>query len=211
MNIGFIGLGKLGLPCAEEIDRKGHFVYGYDIFPVESSLVKIVGSIEKVISESEIIFIAVPTPHETEYDGSVPCSELEPKDFNYDIVRNVLTEASKYLDKSKLLVLISTVLPGTIANSLKHLVINTNFVYNPYLIAMGTVAWDMVNPEMVMIGTEDGEKTNGANTLIDFYKTIMDNDPPYVVGTWNEVECIKVFYNTYISNKINYITYIKLC
>lgn len=209
MNIGFIGLGKLGLPCAEEIVRKGHFVYGYDIFPVESSLVKIVGSIEKVISESEIIFIAVPTPHETEYDGSVPCSELEPKDFNYDIVRNVLTEASKYLDKSKLLVLISTVLPGTIANSLKHLVINTNFVYNPYLIAMGTVAWDMVNPEMVMIGTEDGEKTNGANTLIDFYKTIMDNDPPYVVGTWNEVECIKVFYNTYISNKISFVNMIQ--
>ncbi len=28
MNIGFIGLGKLGMPCAEEIVKAGHFVFG---------------------------------------------------------------------------------------------------------------------------------------------------------------------------------------
>ena len=31
MKIGFIGLGKLGLPCAEVIAKKGHSVLGYDI------------------------------------------------------------------------------------------------------------------------------------------------------------------------------------
>ena len=31
MNIGFIGLGKLGLPCALAIDKVGHKVLGYDI------------------------------------------------------------------------------------------------------------------------------------------------------------------------------------
>ena len=31
MKIGFVGLGKLGLPCALAIDSKGHSVYGYDI------------------------------------------------------------------------------------------------------------------------------------------------------------------------------------
>ena len=31
MNIGFMGLGKLGLPCALAIDSKGHNVIGYDI------------------------------------------------------------------------------------------------------------------------------------------------------------------------------------
>ena len=31
MKIGFIGLGKLGLPCALVIDSKGHQVFGYDI------------------------------------------------------------------------------------------------------------------------------------------------------------------------------------
>ena len=30
MNIGFIGLGKLGLPCALAVESRGHSVVGYD-------------------------------------------------------------------------------------------------------------------------------------------------------------------------------------
>ena len=33
MNVGFVGLGKLGLPCALAVESKGHKVYGYDINP----------------------------------------------------------------------------------------------------------------------------------------------------------------------------------
>ena len=29
--IGFIGIGKLGLECAEACADKGHIVYGYDV------------------------------------------------------------------------------------------------------------------------------------------------------------------------------------
>jgi UDPglucose 6-dehydrogenase len=74
---------------------------------------------------------------------------------------------------------------------------------------MGSVAWDMVNPEMVMIGTEDGSENGDAKQLIDFYKTIMENDPRYVIGTWDECECIKVFYNTFISVKIGLVNMIQ--
>ena len=31
MNIGFLGLGKLGLPVSLAVEGKGHKVYGYDI------------------------------------------------------------------------------------------------------------------------------------------------------------------------------------
>ena len=31
MNIGFIGLGKLGLPCYFTIESRGHNVIGYDL------------------------------------------------------------------------------------------------------------------------------------------------------------------------------------
>lgn len=209
MNIGFIGLGKLGMSCAEEIVLHGHKVYGYDISPKTSNLVEIKSSIEEVVESNEIVFIAVPTPHDPEYDGSKPCMDLEPKDFNYDIVKECLIEANKYMNKNQLLVLISTVLPGTTRMQFSQLVKNTRFVYNPYLIAMGSVAWDMVNPEMVMIGTEDGKNNGDAKQLINFYETIMENDPPYVVGTWDECECIKVFYNTFISNKISFVNMIQ--
>lgn len=209
MNIGFIGLGKLGMPCAEVIADKGHTVRGYDIYPRTSKKINVVDSIEKCVKECDIVFVAVPTPHDPEYDGNTPTSHKTPKDFDYTIVQSVLKQADSFMNNKQLLVLISTVLPGTTRERLIRLFENSNFVYNPYLIAMGSVAWDMVNPEMVMIGTEDGSKTGHANKLVDFYKTIMENDPRYVVGTWDECECIKIFYNTFISAKLSLVNMIQ--
>jgi len=77
------------------------------------------------------------------------------------------------------------------------------------LIAMGSVKWDMANPEMVIIGTEDGSLTGVAGELIDLYKTIMQNDPRYEVGTWDECESIKIFYNTFISAKVGLVNMIQ--
>jgi UDPglucose 6-dehydrogenase len=60
----------------------------------------------------------------------------------------------------------------------------------------------MAHPEMVIIGTEDGSLTGVAGELIDLYKTIMQNNPRYEIGTWDECEAIKIFYNTFISAKV---------
>ena len=209
MRVGFIGIGKLGLPCAEAIAQKGHVVSGYDTVKKTSEYVTVVDSIEHCVKNCDIVFVAVPTPHDPNYDGREPTAHLEPKDFNYDIVRKCLIEANKYMNKDQLLILISTVLPGTVRREFINLIPNTRFVYNPYLIAMGSVAWDMVNPEMVIIGTKDGSETGDAKQLVDFYKTIMENDPKYVIGTWDECECVKVFYNTFISTKIGLVNMIQ--
>jgi len=206
--IGFIGLGKLGLPCAEVIAKR-HDVTGYDVVTVDTDKVEQKDTIAECVADRDIVFVAVPTPHDPDYDGKAPTAHLEPKDFDYSIVIDVLKEANKYMDDSQLLVLISTVLPGTVRREFVPLVTNTRFVYNPYLIAMGTVGWDMVNPDMVMIGTEDGERTADANQLVRFYHTIMENNPEYHIGTWDECECIKVFYNTFISMKIGLVNMIQ--
>jgi len=55
---------------------------------------------------------------------------------------------------------------------------------------------------MVMIGTEDGNWNGVASELVDIYKQIMQNDPRYEIGTWDECEAIKIFYNTFISAKV---------
>jgi UDPglucose 6-dehydrogenase len=209
MKIGFIGVGKLGMPCAEAIAKKGHNVNGYDVASRSSEYVNVVPSIQECVEDRDIVFIAVPTPHDPAYDGRVPSAHLSPKDFNYDIVKQCLIEANRYMTKNQLLVLISTVLPGTTRREFIPLINNPRFVYNPYLIAMGSVAWDMVNPEMVMIGTEDGSENGDAKQLVDFYKTVMENNPRYIVGTWDECECIKVFYNTFISAKIGLVNMIQ--
>ena len=200
INIGFIGLGKLGLECAE-VFAEHYNTYGYDIYARESNSVKICETIEETINNSDWIFIAVQTPHEEEYDGGVPSAHLDPRDFDYNIVKEVLTDINKYADKSKNIVLISTVLPGTTRREFDELLDNHTLIYNPYLIAMGSVAWDMVNPEMVIIGSKDANDSR-VGELIDIYKPLMENDPRYETGTWEEAEAIKIFYNTMLSTKI---------
>jgi UDPglucose 6-dehydrogenase len=204
--IGFIGLGKLGMPCAEAIAKKGFDVAGYDIVPKTSNLMDIREDIEDVCSDRDIVFVATPTPHEDGYDGREPTSHLPVKDFNYDTLKKVLTKCNKHMGKTQTLVLISTVLPGTCRRELQPLITNTKLLYNPYLIAMGTVADDMINPEMIMIGSKNG--MTGTNCKIrselleSFYNQVCDNYPRIEFGTFEEVESMKIFYNTFISNKI---------
>jgi UDPglucose 6-dehydrogenase len=208
MKIGFIGIGKLGLDCAEVMAEK-HEVRGYDIYPRTSNTVKVC-DIDELINESEWIFIAVPTPHTEGYDGSVPSSHMAPKDFGHDAVIDAINKINQHAKSSKKIVLISTVLPGTTRSKFVPLLDSKHqFLYNPYLIAMGSVKWDMANPEMVIIGTEDGGLTGVAGELISLYKTIMNNDPRYEIGTWDECEAIKIFYNTYISAKVGIVNMIQ--
>jgi len=202
--IGFIGLGKLGMPCAEAIRKKGFHVAGYDIEDKRSDLVEIRDSIEDLCRDRDIVFVATPTPHEDGYDGREPTSHKEPKDFNYDSVKKVLAKCNKHMGVTQSLVLISTVLPGTIRRELAPLVTNVKLLYNPYLIAMGTVAEDMIKPEMIMIGTKKGvyETAHKAQQLEAFYNQVCDDYPRMEFGTWEEIEAMKIFYNTFLSNKI---------
>jgi UDPglucose 6-dehydrogenase len=206
--IGFIGIGKLGLDCAEVMAEK-HEVRGYDIYPRTSDSVRVC-DIAELVDESEWIFIAVPTPHAEGYDGSVPSSHMDPRDFGHDAVIDAINQVNAHAKTSKKVVLISTVLPGTTRRKFITLLDPRHqFLYNPYLIAMGSVKWDMANPEMVIIGTEDGELTGVAGELIALYKTIMNNDPRYEIGTWDECESIKIFYNTFISAKVGLVNMIQ--
>lgn len=206
--LGFIGIGKLGMDCAEVMAER-HDVWGYDIYPRTSDLVKVC-DIKSLVDNAEWIFIAVPTPHEEGYDGSVPSSHMTPKDFGHDAVIDAINNVNKYAKESKKVVLISTVLPGTTRDKFVPLLDKKHqFLYNPYLIAMGSVKWDMVNPEMIMIGTEDGNWNGVAHELMDLYNTVMQNNPRYEIGTWDECECMKIFYNTYISAKVGIVNMIQ--
>jgi UDPglucose 6-dehydrogenase len=206
-NIGFIGLGKLGLECAE-VFAEHYSVFGYDIYPRASNTVKVCG-IDQLITNSNWIFIAVPTPHADGYDGSVPSSHMCPQDFSHDAVIDALSKINQFATAPKNVVLISTVLPGTTRKHFATLLDKQHqFFYNPYLIAMGSVKWDMVNPEMVMIGTESGAEDT-AKSLMDIYRPLMKKHTRYVTGTWEECESIKIFYNTFISAKVGLVNMIQ--
>lgn len=207
MKIGFIGLGKLGKDVAEVLAEK-HDVDGYDInVDILNTLgddykVKI-NSLENTCKDKDIVFVAVQTPHDPAYDGKEPTSHLSPKDFDYSYITQAVKSVDNFVSKDTLIAVISTVLPGTIREQIKPLVKNGRFIYNPYLIAQGTVKWDVKNPEMIMVGTETGEYNKEVGLMHKCYVPILED--PYtrwVRGTWEEIEATKVFYNTFISTKL---------
>ena len=206
--VGFVGIGKLGLACAE-VMAQTYDVTGYDIYPRTSDKIAISDTLEGAVKDKDVIFVAVQTPHDPIYDGSQPITHLPNKDFDYTIVNQVLADINQYVTQDQLVVLISTVLPGTTRRELRKHITNARFIYNPYLIAMGSVAWDMVNPDMIIIGTEDGSVTGDAKLLTDFYAPLMQNNPHTAIGTWDEAEAIKIFYNTFISTKVGLVNMIQ--
>lgn len=204
MNIGFIGLGKLGLVCAETFADFFN-VYGFDVCNKEPLLnkVKWSTSIADVVEKCEIVFISVQTPHKAEYGGTTPTSGLPPKDFDYSFINNVISEIDNCRLDDQLIVLISTVLPGTIRSKLKLTdKIRDNFIYNPYLIAMGTETRDLKDPEMLILGNSSGIENEQMIKLKNVYKKLMGKDCFTMLGTWEDAEATKVFYNTFISTKI---------
>ena len=50
MNIGYVGLGKLGLACAEKIVDKGYHVKGFDIDEIESDKIEICSTIKNTVN-----------------------------------------------------------------------------------------------------------------------------------------------------------------
>jgi UDPglucose 6-dehydrogenase len=204
MRIGFIGLGKLGKLCAEAMAERGLSVSGYDIGMSRISVsVDIKATLAEAVTGQDIVFIAVPTPHTEGYDGSLPTSNLPPMDFDYSILKSVVKECNALMNEGQLLVIISTVLPGTIRREIAPLANQTNLLYNPYLIAMGTVKQDFLDPEMIMIGTEQGQITWQASMLQNLYHFLLNKSVRFEFGTWEETEAMKIFYNTFISTKLS--------
>ena len=111
MKVAMIGLGKLGLPCAE-VMAEHYDVCGYDINLVDpTQTVAIKSSIAEAVTGCDLIFVAVPTPHNPQYGGETPISNMTPCDFDYTPVIKVFQQINPHVTQDQLVVLISTVLP----------------------------------------------------------------------------------------------------
>ncbi len=230
MKIGFLGLGKLGLPVALAVENKGHKVFGYDISSNVKSFIKLkkipyreveapkllkkskleLVEIKELVSKSEIIFVPIQTPHDKKYEGIniIPKKRV---DFDYKFLKKGiknLADEIKNQKKNKVVIIISTVLPGTTSREIKPLLNKyVKLCYNPFFIAMGTTIQDFLKPEIILFGVDDNQAAKKAEK---FYKTI--NNSPFFKTTIENAELIKVCYNTFISTKIAFInTVMELC
>ena len=121
MKVSVIGLGKLGMPVAETM-ASVHEVNGFDTNPqIKSTKVNIKSNIQDTVADSEIIFIAVPTPHDKAYGGELPSSNLPVRDFDYTALKKVLVELKNCVTEKQLILNISTVLPCTLRPMIEEL------------------------------------------------------------------------------------------
>ncbi|MDP2684884.1 MAG: nucleotide sugar dehydrogenase [bacterium] len=223
MKISVIGLGKLGLPLAITIASKGFEVIGVDINkqvvndlnkgwthlsePNLLSLIKkyknnisATTEIKEAILNSEITFIIIPTP--SKLNGY----------FSLKYVSQVIKEVGKVLKLKKsynLVVLVSTVMPGATDKILKSLekysgkICGKDFgvCYNPEFIALGSVVYNLLNPDFILIGESDKK---AGDFLQDFYIKYLDKKVKIARMNFVNAELTKISVNTFVTTKISY-------
>ena len=223
--VGMVGLGKLGLPCLLAMEKYGkHDVFGYELSKytqkaiadkhvtywekdvnnlLADSKLTLTDSAADLVGICDIIFVAVPTPHDAAFEGLTPIPN-ERRDFDYEYLRNAARDLSNGLKRfpnaDPLIVVISTVLPGTMRTEVLPILQQNRpkvrFAYNPYFIAMGTTIDDFMNPEFFLIGSDN---PNDASTLANFYSFVGDRTKTMEIES---AELTKVAYNTFIGFKI---------
>ncbi len=240
MNIAFLGVGKLGFPCAVALGMNGHTVFCYDnnkelvegykrgeVTPFEPGLPEqyerakanmvYCQSIEEAIAKSDAIFVAVPTPHAPQHDGSFPYDGI-PRDFDNTPIRNCLTEVGRAIGKSvkadgrfRTVLVISTTTPGTMVDDLgpatekaagRRIGDGWTMVYNPFFIGQSSVVQDFLRPEFVLLGTpaRNADSGMGERVARQLYGSL--HSQPICPMTWTEAETVKLCYNTYLGLKV---------
>lgn len=239
MNVGYCGLGKLGFPVSLATEAAGHNVWGYDPYVDVSEFLEskeipytekgvpellhardrlyrynVVTNPFQLVQHCDLIFVPVQTPHDKRFEGDkpMPSDRDDRADFDYSFLKSAVADLAKaalWQEKSVIIVIISTVLPGTIEREIKPLLNGyTALCYNPYFIAMGTTVDDYLDPEFVLLGTDDGYEVS--DYVENFYATIHDR--PVFTTNIETAELIKVAYNTFISLKIGFAnTMMEIC
>jgi len=220
MNVGFVGLGKLGLPVALAVESKGHRVVATDPAEgprrmlrerrldfredlagelLEKTRIELC-DLDETVRRSEILFVTIQTPHAPAFEG-VTRLPGETRGFDNGFLRRGMAELSaavERLGEDRIVIVVSTVMPGTMTREIKPLLgPHSRLCYNPFFIAMGTAVRDFLAPEFVLFGVDDERPAAAAEA---FYRTL--HSAPFRRTTLEEAEIIKLLYNTFISTKI---------
>ena len=150
---------------------------------------------------TDATFIIVPTP-------SVASGE-----FSNRFVLEAVTEVGKGLSKSSvkdhLVVIVSTVMPGSTQGEIKSALLaaagessmNLQICYSPEFIALGTVIKNMQYPDMILIGEED---SRAGDLLSEISLSIVKNEPIVMRLTLAEAEISKIAINSFVTTKISF-------
>jgi UDPglucose 6-dehydrogenase len=151
------------------------------------------------IKDALIVFIAVPTPNQS--DGGTDLSAVE----------SVAREIGRTIDSYKVIVTKSTVPVGThskIRNWIAEEItgsgrdIRFSVASNPEFLREGAAIGDFMRPDRVIIGTEDDEATE---ILKELYRPLYLIETPVVLTNIPTAELTKYAANAFLATKISFI------
>jgi UDPglucose 6-dehydrogenase len=213
MEVVLIGIGRIGAVAACCLADAGHRVTGIEINTDNLELMNsgIVPYHEPGLKEllkrglqagnlkfaaalpgslkADIVMIAVNTPAMP--DGTC--------DLSY--VYTAVAQVKDALDGPSVMVMKSTVPPGTGVRLIKSYLQGTQITYvsNPEFLRGGRGVYDWYHPDRIVIGTDDNE---AADKVRHMYSGI---EAPVVVTDITSAEMIKYASNTFLATKISFI------
>lgn len=212
-SVSIIGVGRLGLCLALNLERVGYTVTGVDIIPeyVEELNRKTFNSpepeVNKLLKESknfvattdlkealknDVLFVVVHTP------------SLKSGRFDHQYADRIVDGLAKLgvQPTKKHIVISSTTEPGycnTVYDRLRKL--NYEVVYNPEFIAQGSIIRDQRRPDMVLVGTNSEESFHIVKQI---YYDMISSDASIFHMSPTEAEITKIALNCFITTKISF-------
>jgi UDPglucose 6-dehydrogenase len=159
---------------------------------VAAGRLRFTGEIADGVKNSEVVFIAVPTP--PKHDGSVDMSFVE------RVAREIagtMTEYKIIVDKSTVPVKTGEKVAETIKRYNKHKV-DFDVVSNPEFLREGCAVQDLMQPDRVVIGV------SGPRPIAKMKEIYSPFHSPIIITDINSAELIKHACNSFLALKISY-------
>lgn len=211
-----IGIGRLGLCFALNLERKGFEVWGIDTNKtyVESLANKTLKSNEPQLEEYllkatnfypssdlsvivkekiKFIYLLVPTPSED--DGSFS------HEYIVDVIDGLMTQSTGE-QILRHIIIGSTVMPGFCDQLAQKVEAKgLTITYNPEFIAQGSIIQDQQNPDQILIGEGHEDATK---MLKEVYAKICDTNPEIHIMNRKSAEICKLATNCFLTMKISF-------
>ncbi|MFQ5517345.1 MAG: UDP-glucose dehydrogenase family protein [Acidimicrobiia bacterium] len=215
MDVAVIGAGYVGLVTGAGLAGLGHRVRVSEADParletlrtgkapfhepgledlvrakLDAGMLSFHGDNREAVSGAEIVFIAVPTPM-----GDEGAADLS-------IVDSVLREAGSHLDPNSVVVLKSTVPPGsarTFHKLLRDLGVQAHVVSNPEFLRQGKALEHFLRPDRIVVGADDPAAVAVMQRL---YAGV---DCPLLVMDPTSAELVKYGSNSFLAARVSFV------
>ena len=182
MKIGIVGKGFVGNAMYENFKDKFE-VKSYDLNPEKSD----VGSIAELVNWAETLFVCVPTP--SNEDGSCDIAMVES-----------VVDMISFVDKSKTVVLKSTVPPGTTRRLSEQYGIKIAF--NPEFLTEANSIADFKHQPLIVVGADDEETEIKVWQIYYKYVSATGYMPNMMGAKTDEAEMFKYMANAFLATKV---------